>query len=199
MKLIITESQYRLIVENEGENLMDFTPFYQDFPPEMWDKVYLKIKKSEGINYDGYYIKGNIDIRNSQVKEFKYLVKINGHFIGKRSEIENLGMLKKVNGEVNLSYTKNLKSLGKLEKVSFDLDLNNSNIEDLGHLNEVGRSLDLRFTPNLKSLGKVSQTFASDKFKIYVINNLWVYNTGLSDEQIDKIKTWGRVKKDMID
>jgi len=198
MKIIITESQLKLIVENEGEdNLLDFTPHYQDFPPEMWDKVYLKIKKSEGIDYDGYYIDGHIDINNSDIKKFDHLVRVRGNLIANGSKIEDLGKLRRVIGNLTLSNTENLKSLGNLEYVGFDLDLSNSKIEDLGHLNEVGRSLDLRFTKNLKSLGKVSQKFASDKFKIYVINNLLVHNTGLSDKQIDRIKTWGRVKKDI--
>ncbi len=84
--------------------------------------------------------------------------------------------------------SKNLKSLGNLRYVGFDFALINSNIEDLGYLNQVGRSLDLRYTPNLKSLGDVSPEFSKEKFKIYVTDFLMIHRTGLSDEQIDKIK-----------
>lgn len=117
---------------------------------------------------------------------------------GTRSEIEDLGKLKKVGGNLSLFQTKNLKSLGNLEQVGFGLDISNSNIEDLGHLNEVGRYLDLRFTEKLKSLGEVSPSFVNDKFKIYVTDDLYIYGTSLSDEDINKIKVWGKVRKYMV-
>jgi len=191
MKLRITEQQYRLLVESEEENLIDFSK-HRSTDPDLWDEIFeqknkLTIRKG-GKKYDGYYINGNVNLSKSNIIELKYLVRINGNLIGRESVIEDLGMLKKVVGNVNLSSTKNLKSLGNLEYVKFDLDLKNSNIEDLGHLNEVGRSLDLRFTPELKSLGKVSPSFPNDKFKIHVTDFLMTHRTGLSDEQIDKIK-----------
>ena len=42
MKIIINESQLRLIVENEGEdNLIDFTPFYTSgIPLGEWDDMF---------------------------------------------------------------------------------------------------------------------------------------------------------------
>jgi hypothetical protein len=189
MKIIINESQLRLIVENEDKdgNLLDFTPFV-DVNPIKWDEMFEFMNQKKGGIYDGYYIDDNIDIRDSSVKEFKHLVRVKGHLKARGSVIESLGKLKKVTGEFDLSDTKNLKSLGNLKYVGFDLDLTNSNIEDLGYLNQVGRSLDLRFTPNLKSLGDVSPEFSKEKFKIYVTDFLMVHRTGLSDEQIDKIK-----------
>jgi hypothetical protein len=189
MKIIINESQLRLIVENEDKdgNLLDFTPFV-DVNPIKWDEMFEFMNQKKGGIYDGYYIDDNIDIRDSSVKEFKHLVRVKGHLKARGSVIESLGKLKKVTGEFDLSDTKNLKSLGNLKYVGFDLDLTNSNIEDLGYLNQVGRSLDLRYTPNLKSLGDVSPEFSKEKFKIYVTDFLMVHRTGLSDEQIDKIK-----------
>ena len=99
-----------------------------------------------------------------------------------------MGKLEKVTQNLKLSNTKNLKSLGNLKYVGFDLNLDNSEIENLGYLNQVGRSLDLRFTPKLKSLGKVSSEFSKEDFKIFVADFLSIAGTGLSDEQIDKIK-----------
>lgn len=187
MKIIINESQLRLIVENEGENLMDFTPFI-DVDPSKWDNMFEHMNNKKGGKYDGYYIEGNINIRNSSIKEFKHLVKVKGHINARGSMIEDLGKLRRVTGNFTLSETENLKSLGNLRIVGFDLNLSNSKIEDLGYLNQVGRSLDLRFTPNLKSLGEVSPEFSKDKFKIFVTDFLMIYGTGLSDEEIDKIK-----------
>jgi hypothetical protein len=198
MKIIINESQLRLIVENEekkGDNLLSLNPIFNSgISPDEWDEMFEFMNQKKGGIYDGYYINGNIDIRDSSVKEFKHLVRVNGHLKAYGSKIEDLGKLRRVNGNLTLSKTENLKSLGNLEYVGFSLDLIHSNIEDLGHLNEVGRSLDLRFTPKLKSLGEVSPSFTNDKFKIYVTNHLFTYNTGLSDDDIDKIKRGGTIK-----
>ena len=192
MKIIINESQLRLIVENEekkGDNLLSLNPIFNSgISPNEWDEMFEFMNQKKGGIYDGYYINGNIDIRDSSVKEFKHLVRVNGHLKARGSVIESLGKLKKVTGEFDLSDTKNLKSLGNLRYVGFDFALINSNIEDLGYLNQVGRSLDLRFTPNLKSLGDVSPEFSEEKFKIYVTDFLMIYGTGLSDEEIKKIK-----------
>ena len=178
MKIIINESQLRLIVENEDKNLIDFTDVYESgVSPNKWDDMFEHLNKKKGGKYDGYYIEDNIDIRDSSIKEFKHLVIIKGHLRGKGSEIESLGKLERVTHAANLSDTKNLKSLGNLKYVGFDLDLTNSNLEDLGYLNQVGRSLDLRFTPNLKSLGDVSPEFSKEKFKIYVTDFLMVHRT----------------------
>lgn len=195
MKIIINESQLRLIIENQGENLMDLTTFI-DIDPSKWDSIFERLNEKKGGKYDGYYIEGNINIRNSPIKEFKHLVRVRGHINAHGSMIEDLGKLRRVTGSFTLSKTENLKSLGNLRIVGFDLDLSNSKIEDLGYLNQVGRSLDLRFTPNLKSLGEVSPEFSKDKFKIFVTDFLMIYGTGLSDEEIDKIKN-GWLSKSM--
>ena len=202
MKIIINENQLRLIIEDEekkGDNLLSLNPIFNSgISQDQWDDMFEHLNnKKKGDKYDGYYIDGNIDIMNSPIKEFKHLVRVKGHLKANGSKIEDLGKLRRVDGGLALSKTKNLKSLGNLEYVGFSLDLVDSNIEDLGHLNEVGRSLDLRFTPNLKSLGKTSPKFSEDKFKIYVTNYLFTYNTGLSDDDIAKIKVWGKTIKSM--
>jgi hypothetical protein len=192
MKIIINESQLRLIVENEekkGDNLLSLSAIFNSgISPDEWDEMFEHLNKKKGGIYDGYYIDGNIDIRNSDIKEFKHLVRVKGHLKAYESKIEDLGKLRRVDRGLTLSNTKNLKSLGNLRYVGFDLDLINSNIEDLGYLNQVGRSLDLRYTPNLKSLGKTSPEFSEENFKIYVTDFLMIYGTGLSDEEIKKIK-----------
>ena len=196
MKIIINEWQLRLLIESEDEdNLLDFTPFmYAD--SDKWDGMFTHLNKKRGGRYTGYYINGNIDIRNSPIKEFKYLVRVKGNLIANGSKIESLGKLERVTQNLKLSNTKNLKSLGNLKYVGFDLNLDNSEIENLGYLNQVGRSLDLRFTHKLKSLGDVSPEFSKQDdskkgYKIFVSDFLSVAGTGLSDEQIDKIKhTW---------
>jgi len=65
MKIIITEEQLRLIIENEGGgNLMDFTKIPKiGLPYNKWDSYFLFMNKKNGGNYDGYYIDGNLDLR----------------------------------------------------------------------------------------------------------------------------------------
>jgi len=191
MKLIITEEQLRLIIENEGENLMDFTPFI-DIDPSKWDNMFNRLNEKKGGKYDGYYIDGHIDIKNSDIKKFDHLVRVKGHLKANGSKIEDLGKLRRVDGTLTLSNTKNLKSLGNLEYVGFELDLKYSNIESLGHLNQVGRDLDLRFTEKLNSLGEESPKFSGEEiqrgYKIFVGDFLMIYGTSLSDKEIDRIK-----------
>jgi len=46
MKIIINESQLRLIIENEDkdDNLLDFTPFV-DVNPIKWDEMFERLNK----------------------------------------------------------------------------------------------------------------------------------------------------------
>jgi len=182
MKIIITENQLRLIVEDQKkDNLYNFTSYSDSLPPHKWDKIYSEINEDEGGEYDGYYINGNVDIRDSKIKEFKHLVIINGSLLGRGSKIENLGKLRTVYGKVDFSKTENLKSLDNLKEVLTYLDLYDSKIESLGSLKYVGKSLDLRYTKKLTSLDEVIKVDA------YVTT----YDTGLSDKDIDeKIKVF---------
>jgi hypothetical protein len=129
MKIIINESQLRLIVENEEkkDNLINFTPFYKGgIPPVEWDKMFLHLNKKKGGKYDGYYIDGNVNLHESDVTELKYLVK--------------------VEGSLNL-YNSQIKSLPMLEYVGDWLDLDDSQVKSLPMLEYVGGSLFLNRTP----------------------------------------------------
>ena len=111
MKIIINESQLRLIVENEGEDsLIDFTHVYRTgFPPEEWDNIFLLLKEKKerkgDKNYTGYYIDGNVNIHKSDVTELKYLVKVEGSLNLTSSGIESLPMLSYVGDDLVLYYT----------------------------------------------------------------------------------------------
>ena len=99
MKIIINESQLRLIVENEGEdNLIDFTHVYKGgFPPEEWDDMFLHLNnKKEGGKYDGYYINGDVNLHKSDVTELKYLVRVGGMLDLENTSIKSLPMLSEV-------------------------------------------------------------------------------------------------------
>jgi len=101
MKIIINESQLRLIVEGE-DNLLDFTPHYENVPADKWDKVFLRIKKSEGVDYYGYYISDDVDLLESNVTELDYLVIVWGWLDLRNSEIKSLSRLSYVRDGLSL-------------------------------------------------------------------------------------------------
>ena len=109
MKIIINESQLRLIVENEGkkDNLIDFTPFYMGgVPPVEWDEMYEHMNtKKKGGKYDGYYINGDVYLSSSDITELNYLVKVGGNLDLRRTPIKSLPMLSYVGGSLDLVET----------------------------------------------------------------------------------------------
>ena len=151
MKIIINESQLRMIVENEGEDsLIDFTHVYRTgFPPEDWDDMYEHLNKKKGGIYDGYYIDSYVNLSYSDVTELKYLVKVGGSLNLNGSKIKSLGNLKSVGGFLDL-YNTLIETLGNLESVGGHLDLEDSLIKSLGNLKSVGGFLDLKNTPLFK-------------------------------------------------
>ena len=154
MKIIITEEQLKLIVENEGEdNLIDFTPFYKiGIPPVEWDEMYEHMNtKKKGGKYDGYYIDGDVSLYESEVTELKYLVKVGGYLDLYYTPIESLGNLKSVGGYLSLYKTK-IESLPMLKYVGSGLSLRSSLIESLPKGLYVGGDLYLRMTPLSKTI-----------------------------------------------
>ncbi len=82
-------------------------------------------------------IKGNLDLR--------------------RSNVESLGNITKVFGYLLLENCENLKSLSNLKEVKNSLSLN-TQIESLGKLEKVGEDLYLQSCRNLKTLGDLKET-----------------------------------------
>jgi hypothetical protein len=76
------------------------------------------------------------------------------------SDIESLGNLVRVEGDLNLYNCLKLQSLGNLEYVGGDLDLSISNIESLGNLKYVDGNLDLYGT-DIKSLGNLKYVYGN--------------------------------------
>ena len=155
MKIIINESQLRLIVENEekkGDNLIDFTHVYKGgFPAEEWDDMFEHINnKKKGGKYDGYYIDGVVSLYGSEVTELKYLVKVGARLILSHSKISSLPKLVYVGGDLFLMAAP-IESLPNLAHVGVDLYLENSKIESLPKGLYVWGDLYLRKTPLSKT------------------------------------------------
>jgi hypothetical protein len=127
MKYIITEHQYKLLLEQEEQILrVPFAAFGNE-----WD-VLQKFMERRGN--PSYMITDDLDLSYN--------------------EIEDLGNLTSVGGNMYLGGSK-IKTLGNLTSVGGDLFLGNSNIESLGNLTSVGGYLTL-YVSNIKSLGNLT-------------------------------------------
>ena len=148
MKIIITESQYKKIMEEEEEvlNIPSLKYFDND-----WDFLQ-EFLESEGN--PPYTIGGNLNLVGLKV--------------------ESLGNLVSVEHDL-YAYDTPLKSLGNLTSVGGLLDLSNTQIKSLGNLSFVGGSLVLNRIPlfgedtSPRSLERQSEII---RRKVYVKGNI---------------------------
>jgi hypothetical protein len=139
MKYIITEHQYNLLLEQEEQILrVPFVAFGND-----WNVLQRFLERRGN---PPYMIMDNLDLRRTDIESLGNLTSVGGDLNLKHSEIESLGNLTSVGGYFNLEGTK-IKSLGNLTSVGLSLNLFNSEIESLGNLISVGVSLNLYSTP----------------------------------------------------
>jgi hypothetical protein len=120
MKIIITESQYKKLMEEEEQEVLNI-PSLKYFDND-WDFLQ-RFLESEGN--PPYSIGGNLNLVGLKV--------------------ESLGNLVSVEHDL-YAYDTPLKSLGKLTSVGGLMDLSNTPIESLGNLSFVGGSLVLSGT-----------------------------------------------------
>ena len=149
MKIIITESQYKKIMENEEQEVLNI-PSLKYFDND-WDFLQ-EFLESEGN--PPYTIGGNLNLVGLKV--------------------ESLGNLVSVEHDL-YAYDTPLKSLGNLTSVGGLLDLSNTQIESLGNLSFVGGSLVLNGIPlfgkdaSPRSLERMSDII---RRKVYVQGNI---------------------------
>jgi len=147
MKIVISESQYKRLIETEEEQKVLHVPSLKFFNDD-WDLLqkFLKLKGNPL-----YSIGGDLDLSETP--------------------IQSLGNLQSVGGYLNL-YKNPIKSLGNLQSVGGSLYLENTPIQSLGNLQSVGGSLNLGYIPieslgNLKSVGgnlRLGNTPISEKY-----------------------------------
>ncbi len=123
------------------------------------------------INDNGV-INANICIRpsnnNSSFKKIEFVREINGNLYIDSDELQDLGSLECVRGDLRISNAKTLKSLNNLKIILGNAILRYSEIETLGNLREVFGKLSLRDTPikTLSNLKIVHQDlFLPKRFK----------------------------------
>jgi hypothetical protein len=149
MKIIITESQYKKIMEEEEQEVLNI-PSLKYFDND-WDFLQ-EFLESEGN--PPYTIGGNLNLVGLKV--------------------ESLGNLVSVEHDL-YAYDTPLKSLGNLTSVGGLLDLSNTQIESLGNLSFVGGSLVLNGIPlfgedtSPRSLERQSDII---RRKVYVKGNI---------------------------
>jgi len=149
MKIIITESQYKKLMENEEQEVLNI-PSLKYFDND-WDLLQ-KFLESEGN--PPYTIGGNLNLVGLKV--------------------ESLGNLVSVEHDL-YAYDTPLKSLGNLTSVGGLLDLSNTQIKSLGNLSFVGGSLVLNRIPlfgedtSPRSLERQSEIL---RRKVYVKGNI---------------------------
>jgi hypothetical protein len=199
MKVIISEEQYRYILENEEEltnkpidkNLLEisvdeFLPIWSIFIKTYKKKGYdglklygdlglseLDVEDIEKILNEVVIVTGNLDLRNTDITTLGKLESVGGDFNLTYTLIESLGDLKKVWGYLSLKETP-ITSLGELKSVGHDLDLDFSKIKSLGNLKSVGDNLYLRRTPLGKKLKESGMSIDEIKNKFGVKGNLYL-------------------------
>ena len=149
MKIIITESQYKKLMEEEEQEVLNI-PSLKYFDND-WDFLQ-EFLESEGN--PPYSIGGNLNLVGLKV--------------------ESLGNLVSVEHDL-YAYDTPLKSLGSLTSVGGLMDLSNTQIESLGNLSFVGGSLVLNGIPLFgKDTSPRSLERQSDiiRRKVYVQGNI---------------------------
>ena len=116
-------------------------------PPEISNKIQQYIKNGS---------KGDLNLSESKIKSFENLKRIEGNLnLMLSRQIKSLGNLEYIGGELDFSYS-GLQTLGNLEYVGGDAYLSNTSIKDLGNLKYIGGSLFL-VTSKIQSFGNLKK------------------------------------------
>jgi hypothetical protein len=142
MKYIITESQYKLLTEEENILEVAGAEYFGG-----WEGLQQYLEKKGNPLYK---IKGDLNLEQSDIIDLGNLVSVEGNLNLFGSYIESLGKLKHVGGNLDL-YNTYIESLGELISVGGYLDISRTSITTLGDLKYVGDYLNLENTPLSKT------------------------------------------------
>jgi hypothetical protein len=141
----------RVLREQEEEKLSELPPI-DDFFDNDWNLVLNFMNRYRNKKF---YYPSDLDLTFSDIETLGNLVKVEGDLnLRKCQNFQSLGNLEYVGGNLNLRYTK-IETLENLEYVGGGLNLIDTDIETLGNLEYVGDALDLFGCENLKSLGNL--------------------------------------------
>jgi hypothetical protein len=142
MKIVISESQYKRLIETEEEQKVLRIPSLKFFN-DNWFQLQEFLEKKGNPPYS---IGGNLDLRKTPIESLGNLQSVGGDLDFRDTSIEFLENLTSVGGDLDL-YNTPIKSLGNLTSVGGYLDLQVTYIESLGNLQSVGGDLYLYETP----------------------------------------------------
>ena len=154
MKLIITEEQYKLIVESEGRLF--------NVPVELlereggFEKVYnLYVTSKEKKNFSGIKIIGDLLVGSKNPDGFyklcKEIVEIDGSFKKSNPWGLQLPKIKRVEGNLILA-SSDMRELNELEYVGEVLNIDGSSIKSMSKLKYVGSTLAMESNEGIKEL-----------------------------------------------
>jgi hypothetical protein len=142
MKIVISESQYKRLIETEEEQEVLHIPSLKFFN----DDWFILEKFLDHKGNPPYSIGGDLDLRKTPIESLGNLTSVGGNLNLYQTQIESLGNLQSVGGDLDL-YQTQIESLGNLQSVGGFLDLQGTYIESLGNLQSVGGDLYLYETP----------------------------------------------------
>lgn len=164
MKVIISESQYRQIIESENRGNLFIVPeeFIVDEYNEHSEYDFYKVNKLFEENkskrgWDGIKVLTTLDLENyyiksNEIKNFlNNLVEVDGSLYLSGKDITSLPKLVRVNGDFDISRSK-IKTIPLLEYVSGDFNLYKSKLESLPDSLSIGGDLIIANTPLVKYL-----------------------------------------------
>ena len=142
MKIVISESQYKKLIEAEEEQKVLQIPSLKFFNDDWFQlQKFLETKGNPP-----YSIGGSLNLKNSPIESLGNLTSVVGDLVLYRTPIESLGNLLSVGGYLDLENT-SIKSLGNLQSVGGYLDLERTTIQSFENLTSVGGYLSLKGTP----------------------------------------------------
>ena len=118
MKIVISESQYKRLIEAEEEQKVLRIPSLKFFN----DDWFILEKFLDHKGNPPYSIGGDLDLRKTPIESLGNLTSVGGNLNLKNSPIESLGNLTSVVGDLVL-YRTPIKSLENLQSVGGYLDL----------------------------------------------------------------------------
>ena len=142
MKIVITENQYKRLIEAEEEQKVLRIPSLKFFN----DDWFLLQEFLETKGNPPYSIGGDLDLRKTPIESLGNLTSVGGNLVLWGIPIKSLGNLQSVGGYLDLMNTP-IESLGNLTSVGGNLVLGRTPIESLGDLQSVGGNLYLNDTP----------------------------------------------------
>lgn len=142
MKIVISESQYKRLIESEEEQKVLQIPSLKFFN----DDWFLLQEFLETKGNPPYSVGRYLDLRGTSIESLGNLKSVGMDLDLVGTPIKSLGNLQSVGGNLDL-YNTPIESLGNLQSVGGDLDLRRTAIESLGNLQSVGGDLNLRYTP----------------------------------------------------